>query len=62
MLSQCPIALASGECTEVYNILKSTLLSEMGGAYLPSALLEELNVLFVYRDIIQKAESTCKKE
>jgi len=34
----------------------------MGTGGLPSQLLEELNIMFVYKDIILNAEGKCKKE
>jgi hypothetical protein len=33
----------------------------MGGSYLPSTLLDELNIYFVYKSIILKAESDFEK-
>ena len=62
MLTQCPLNLASPGCSEVYNLVKSTLMSEMGTGGLPSQLLEELNILFIYKEVIQRAENTSKKE
>ena len=62
LLTQCPLTLAKNECSEVYNLLKSTLMSEMGSGALPSQLLDELNIYFVYRNIINKAENSCRKE
>ena len=57
MLNQCPIGKISNEQGQVYSLLKQTLLSEFGCACTPSVLLEEMNVLFVYIDTINKAES-----
>ncbi len=61
LLTECPMSLASPECNLVYSIIKNTLMGEMGTSFLPSQLLNELNVLFIYRDTIQKAESACEK-
>ena len=61
LLTECPLTVAKSECSEIYNILKSTLMSGMGGSFLPSELLDELNVYFVYRDIVQSAESKNKE-
>jgi len=62
LITECPLTLAKASCGEVYKLLKMTLLSEGGTHSLPSQLLEELNVLFVYKDVITNAESSCKKE
>jgi len=54
---RCPInAMNDRDCSEIYSIVKSTLLSEMG-AFLPSQFLDELNIYFVYKNTILKAES-----
>jgi len=57
LLTQCPLTVPPKECAEVYSVLKSTLLADMGTGCLPSTL----NVLFVYKDIILKAESASKR-
>ncbi len=62
LLTECPMSLGySSECSTVYSILKSTLLNEMGIASTPSVLLNELNILFIYKNTIQNAEGACKK-
>jgi hypothetical protein len=45
------------ECSEVYSLIKSTLLSEFGCGVPPSKLTDELNIYFVYQSTICNGES-----
>jgi len=54
--------LRNPQCSSVYNITKSTLMTEFGSSALPSQLLGELNIYFVYRDVIIRAESDFDKQ
>lgn len=57
MLTECPLGRLNSLCGQIYSTIKATLLSEFGVGVTPSVLLEELNILFTYRDVISKAES-----
>jgi len=45
------------QCSEIYTLIKKTLLSDFGYGAPPSIILEELNIYFIYKSIILKAES-----
>jgi len=53
--------LSNRECSEIYGLIKSSLISEMGGNILPSLLLNELNIYFIYKSTILKAENDFDK-
>ena len=56
MYTECPISyLFDQGCKEVYRLIKQTLLSEFS-SFLPSDLLNELNIYSVYREVISSAE------
>jgi hypothetical protein len=57
-IDKCPMSeLMDFYCTEIYSLIKNTLLSEFGCNVPPSKLLEELNIYFVYKRTIASAES-----
>jgi len=57
VVTQCPISLLSTQPSNVYSLIKQTLANSMGIVALPSVLVNELNVHFVYRDIIVRTEN-----
>jgi hypothetical protein len=57
-IDKCPISeIKKPNCSEIYSLLKSTLLSEFGCGVPPSGLLQELNIYFVYKRVILSAEA-----
>jgi hypothetical protein len=57
-IDKCPISeLRNPNCSEIYSLIKSTMLSEFGCGVPPSGLLKELNIYFVYKRVIQTAEN-----
>ena len=53
--------LKNVECSNVYSLIKSTLLSEFFSCT-PSDLLRELNVYFSYKDTILRAEGDFEEQ
>jgi len=61
MVDKCPIStLDVPLCGDVYRLIKSTLLAEFS-SFRPSELLNELNIYFVYKNVINSAESDYKR-
>jgi hypothetical protein len=62
MYTECPISkLTNTYCSEIYLLIKQTLMGEFGAGVPPTALLQEPNVYFIYKDVISKAENDFKK-
>jgi len=65
VIDTCPISeLKDPYCSEIYSLIKSSLLAEFKGNT-PSELLGELNIYFVYKQTILSAEhdyTTLQKE